>query len=187
MATINQIKDTNGTTHDIGCKWENIIDKPEYVKTPTLHLYNENGGEYGDGGKIVFGDMSGDDLEDHENHIVCIEEIEDILNFQAAEFNFTGGYINAVDGIDCGELYSGRVETPTLHLYNGYDENGKGSQIIFGDINGYNHNGHFACIEEIEDNTLNFKASNFNFEIDEKNGGSQFKVTGTINTPTLHL
>ena len=115
MATINQIKDTNGTTHDIGCKWENIIDKPEYVETPTLHLYNEND-ENGVGGKIIFGNMNGD-IEDHENHIVCIEEIyDDYLSFKANDFIFRGGPIVVCDDFIYGDL-EGNASSATMASY----------------------------------------------------------------------
>ena len=195
MATINQIKDTNGTTHDIGCKWENIIDKPEYVETPTLHLYNKNA-EFGEGGKIIFGDIyEGDifgdiydgDIEEHIRHYVCIEETEnDCLNFQASEFIFTEGCINAENDIICGSnLYSNYVQTPILHLYDENVESGSsGGKIVFGDTKDYvgEHNGHFACIEELEGDTLTFKANRFVFEAQEPSLETYMFFGGIINT-----
>ena len=70
-----------------------------------------------------------------------------------------------------------RIKANTLHLG---EINGEGGKIVFGNTDGdvEPHDAHFACIEEIGNDELNFKAANFNFEIDVNNGGGQFRVTG---------
>ena len=69
------------------------------------------------------------------------------------------------------------IKANTLHLG---EINGEGGKIVFGNTDGdvEPHDAHFACIEEIGNDELNFKAANFNFEIDVNNGGGQFRVTG---------
>ena len=49
------------------------INNTGIISTPTLHL--DTGGRFG--GKIVFGDYHDDNVENHEGHYTCIEEIED--------------------------------------------------------------------------------------------------------------
>ena len=70
-----------------------------------------------------------------------------------------------------------RIKANTLVLG---EINGEGGKIVFGNTDGdiETHDDHLACIEEIGNDELNFKASNFNFEIDVENGGGQFRVTG---------
>ena len=69
------------------------------------------------------------------------------------------------------------IKANTLHLG---ESNGEGGKIVFGNTDDVVeiHDGHFACIEEISNDELNFKASRFNFEIHVENGGSEFRVTG---------
>ena len=134
----------------------------DHVKTPTLHLYNENVNNGYSGGKIVFGDVEENDLLDnHGHHYVCIEEIEDDkLNFKATNFNFE------MAGDGQFNVTGGHVVAPTLHLYNENVEGGySGGKIVFGNTDDVeNHDSHYTCIEEIEDNTLTFSADRFYFE-----------------------
>ena len=71
------------------------------------------------------------------------------------------------------------IETPILHLKI-TDEN-NGGKIIFGDMgDGFeNHDEHYACIEEIDDDVLNFRATSFNFE-----GDIIGSLTGNATTAT---
>ena len=109
MATIKQITDTTGVTHDIGCKWENI-EKPGYIETPILHL-NIDGEN--NGGKIIFGDM-GDGFGNHDEHYACIEEIDDdVLNFRANSFNFEGDIIGNLTGNATTATTATKVESNT--------------------------------------------------------------------------
>lgn len=148
MATIKQITDTEGTTHDIGCKWENITDKPEIkdinVKSdPTTSTY----------------------------YLCGSTTSESTTGTLVKKPNV---YVNTNDELVAHAFIGNRVETPTLHLTNGGSSGGK---IVFGDTIEDDveiHDGHYACIEEMEDNVLDFKATAFRFQ----NEGSFFQFTG---------